>query len=339
MKKRQTYFVLLVALLISGALQAKVSNYIGASAQVADWSLMPAQSQYGTSFGVIGGAGFVYELQAGKKYSDTQFLFDLGVGAWGGMTSFIQGSNIRVELTGQRDLNGDAFDYIYELKNRRDQYNNIAVQVPLLVGFQHKAFYMLVGVKFDASIFTKAHTRTNLSTYGRYSDFGIIGVNPAMPEYQFFENEKLHTKADASLKLNMAISLELGGRIGLLTSDVGYDVPKRKMEYRLAGFIDYGIPDIHTTRTLEPFATPTLYDTNPSSENYVYNTRTMLDNTRMNDLMSTNGFASKVNSLMIGLKFTVLFQLPETGRCLLCYDAYKSLVHPRGGSRGMKYEE
>ena len=96
---------------------------------------------------------------------------------------------------------------------------------------------------------------------------------------------------------------------------------------------------MHTSRTLDALVTPTTYNTDPESPDYVYNTRTMIDGVELNDLMSTKNFASKVNNLMIGVKFTILFQLPETGRCLLCYDAYKSLVRPRGGRRGMKYEE
>ena len=339
LKNRQTYFVLLLALLISGATQAKVSNYIGATAQVADWTLMPAKSQYGSSFGPVGGVGFVYEMQAGKKYSPTRFLFDLGVGAWGGMTAFSQGSNKVVSLDGQRDLQGDPFSYVYEIKNRNDYYTNIAVQVPVLLGFQHKAFYMLVGMKFDASVFTRAHSKATLTTYGNYPDFGIIGLSPELPQYHLFANEKKHNNAPASLKLNVALSLELGGRIGVLTSDLVYDVPKRNVEYRFAGFIDYGLTDVHTSRTLDAIVTPTTYNTNPESPDYVYNTRTMIDGVELNDLMSTKNFASKVNNLMIGVKFTILFQLPETGRCLLCYDAYKSLVRPRGGRSGMKYEE
>ena len=71
----------------------------------------------------------------------------------------------------------------------------------------------------------------------------------------------------------------------------------------------------------------------------VLNTTTMVDNLVMNDIMSTSGFANKVNNLVIGLKFTILFQLPEQGQCVLCKDSYQSLVRNRGGSRGMKYEE
>ena len=182
LKNRQTYFVLLLALLISGVTQAKVSNYIGATAQVADWTLKPAQSQYGSSFGPVGGVGFVYEMQAGKKYSPTRFLFDLSVGAWGGMTAFSQGSSKVVSLDGQRDLQGDPFSYVYEIKSRKDYYTNIAVQVPVLLGVQHKAFYMLVGMKFDASVFTRAHSKAALTTYGNYPDFGIIGLPPELPD-------------------------------------------------------------------------------------------------------------------------------------------------------------
>ena len=305
--------------------------------QGGDWTLKPSDSQYSPSFGGVGGAGFLYELQAGKKYSETRFLFDLGVGAWGGMTAFIQGSVKTEELLNQLDLQKDDFDYIYEIQNRHDQYNNVAVQVPLMIGLQHNKFYMLVGAKFDASLFTKAHTSATISTYGRYKDFDDFRN---MPEYQFFTDQpKVEAPADASLNLNINVCLEMGGRIGVITNAVGYDVPKRKVEYRFAGFIDYGISDIHKSRSLAPFEKAAVYDINPASPNYVYNTRTMLDNSKMNDIMSTNGFASKVNSIMIGVKFTMLFQLPEDKKCVLCKDMYKSLVREGQSGRGVKYEE
>ena len=336
MKRHLSYFVLVVALLVSGVTEAKVYNYMGAYAQVGEWTLMPSQSAYGPSFGVNGGVGFVYELQAARKYSETRFLLDLGVGAWGGMTSYIQSSDMLVELKDQEDLQHDKFDYIYEIRNRHDRYNNLALQVPLMIGFQHNRFYMLAGVKFDANILTKAYTTANLDTYGRYKEFEN---HYNMPEYQFFQDEKLYKKADASLKLNMSASLELGGRVGFLTNSTGYDVPQRKVECRFAAFLDYGITDIHTPRSLDGFATPTLYDTDPESENYIYESRSMIENLEVNDLMSTDGFAAKVNSLVIGVKFTILFQLPEQKKCVMCKDAYVSSYRGGRSGRGVKYEE
>jgi hypothetical protein len=81
----------------------------------------------------------------------------------------------------------------------------------------------------------------------------------------------------------------------------------------------------------------------------VYNTTTMIDNLQVNDIMSTQTvntdgtvqpFAKSVNSLMVGIKFTVLFQMPEPGQCVICRDAYGSSIRSRrSSSRGMKYEE
>ena len=97
-KNQPSYWVLLFALLVSSTIQAKVYNYIGAYANVGEWTLLPTQSKYGPSFGVNGGAGAMYELQAGKKYSPTRFLFNVGVGVNGGLTSFMQGSSVTQKL-------------------------------------------------------------------------------------------------------------------------------------------------------------------------------------------------------------------------------------------------
>ena len=178
-KKHQTYWVLLLAMLFSGAVNAKVNNYVGAYANVGEWTLLPSQSNYGPSFGVAGGT-----------YSPTRFLFDVGVGAQGGMTSYIQSSNMTVPLLNQRDLDDEPFTYIYEIQDRHDQYNNLAVQVPLMIGVQHRKFYMLVGAKFVANVLTRAHTTAIVNTFGRYTDPNnqlIYDDFRNMPDYQFFE--------------------------------------------------------------------------------------------------------------------------------------------------------
>ena len=350
-KKHQSYWVLLLAVLFSGAVQAKVNSYVGAYAHVGEWTLLPSQSKYGPSFGVAGGAGFMYELQAGGAYSPTKFLFDVGVGAQGGMTSFIQSSNMTVPLDGiQHDLDDDPFTYIYELQDRHDQYNNLAVQVPILFGVQHRKFYMLAGVKVGANVLTKAHSTALVNTFGRYQDPNnqlIFDDFRNMPEYQFFEGYRLKGSARASLGMNVDLSLEIGGRLGAVYDAVGYDVPKRKIEYRLAAFADYGVLDIHTNRGLKGIVTPEGYNVGATAP--VYNTTSMIDNLQVNDIMSTQTtnpdgtvqpFAKSVNNLMVGIKFTILFQLPETGTCVICRDAYGSSLRSRRSSgRGVKYEE
>ena len=326
MKKRPSYWVFLFALLVSSTLNAKVSNYVGAFANIGEWSLLPSDSKYNTSLGVAGGAGFLYELQAGPKYSQTKFLFDVGVGLQGGMTAYLQSSSAKIPI-GLTDTDGDKLEYTYQLNNRRDQYRDFALQIPLMVGVQHRKFYALAGLKLYAHVLTKSHTTAFVTTYGHYEAFLFEDLYND-PANQFYTDYPLTKDTITSLKPDICLSLEVGGRIGLITDAVGYDVPKRKIEYRLAGFFDFGLNDIHSSESLPSFKTPTSYS--PSG---------MVENLEMNDIMRTEGFASKVNSFVIGLKFTVLFQLPEEGQCVICRDGYRSLARRHGGRRGMKYEE
>ena len=342
-KKYQSYGFLLLALLFCGSVSAKVNHYVGGYGQIGEWTLMPSSSNYGNSLGVAGGAGFVYELQAGPTYKPVRFLLDVGVGATYGMTAYIQSSNSTAKLEDQTDLNGDKFDYIYEIQDRKDKYTNLAVQIPLMVGVQFKRFYALAGLKVYANMLTKTNSSAKLTTYGTYWNEART-KHPFedmtnMPEYQFFTDEPVKKSIGTTLNLDMDLSLEIGARLGVINYAVGYDVPKRKLEYRIGAFLDYGLLDVHTSGTKQALTMPDSYDVDRYSPNYVYNTRTMIDNVEMNDVMATEGFASKVQNLMVGVKFTVLFQMPEQKKCVMCDDNYKSTAAPRGGSRGMKYEE
>ena len=350
-KKRQTYWVLLLAVLFSGTLSAKVNSYLGAYDNVGEWSMLPSESKYGPSIGVAGGAGFLFEMQAGGTYSPTRFVLDIGVGAHGGFTSYMQSNSMApVVLEKQHDLDGALFDYVYDIQERKDQYTNLAVQIPLMIGVQHKKFYMLAGVKIDANLLTRSHSSAKLNTYGVYNEFDEFRN---MPEYQFFTDKPISTSVKTQLRLNVNASLEIGGRLGFITDAVGYDVPKRKMEMRLGGFIDYGLVDLHSPRSLLPLGLINPADPNGElvelSTQYIeynngytipiYKNTTMVDKLVMNDIMSTSDFAKIVRNLCVGLKFTILFQMPEQGKCVICHDAYNSSVKSGRSGRGVKYEE
>ena len=314
-------------------LSAKVNHCVGAYANLGEWSLLLQNGKYSTSFGVAAGVGGLYELQAGPKYGQTHFLFDIGVGAWGGMTSFIQASNQDLTLPGQTDLDGDPFDYVYELRDRQDQYRHLGLSVPIMVGVAHRKFYMLAGVKLGANLLTKTRSTAMLTTYGQYE-----GLDPFvnMPEYQFFNDIPVRGGVKTDMNFNVDLSIELGGRLNPVFGGSGFDVPKSKVEYRLAGFIDYGLLDLHTAGSAEPLIAPTAYNSGETAP--VYNTTSMVDNLVMNDIMSTESFARSVNNFMLGLKFTILFHLPEPGTCILCRESQLSSAR-RGGGGGVKYEE
>jgi len=336
-KKFQSYGILLLALLFCGSVNAKVENYLGAYAQLGDWSLIPTQSSYSTSFGVAGSVGGVYELQAGPALKPTRFLFDLGLGMTGGMTAYSQSSDVRMVLANQKDLQGEPFDYVYEMQDRQDSYNSIALHLPIMFGVQHKYFYMLAGFKFYYHVWTKTRSTALLNTYGEFEAFDEFRN---MPEYQFFSNKSIKNgvKTQLGTGFDVDFSFEIGGRIGSVYDAIGFDVPDSKIEYRLAAFLDYGLVDIHKRSNQVALTLPEKYDIDPASPAYVYNGTSMVDNLVMNDIMSTTNFASKVNNLMVGLKFTVLFQMPEHKNCVLCGDSYQSLVRHSPRTR-MHYDE
>ena len=110
--------------------------------------------------------------------------------------------------------------------------------------------------------------------------------------------------------LNLDVSFEIGGRIGQVTDASGFDVPKSKVEYRLAAFADYGVLDIrqgHKGDTQQSLIIPETYNAveayNPDGKN-----QSMVDNMTTNDIITTENFAKSLNNFMVGLKFTVLFQ-------------------------------
>ena len=338
-KKLQTYCFLLLALLVSGSVSAKteVDTYVGAYAQLGEWSLLPSNSEHTGSIGVGGGVGAQFELQLGPRYSPTRFLLDVATGATGGWTAFSWAPAQTATLSNQRDLSGEAFDYVYEFLDRSDNYSNIALHVPLMVGVQHKQFYMLVGAKLGFNLWTRTTARAYATTYGVYESIGSTKGTP-MPEYQFFENKKVSTSQSSKLNMDVNLCLEIGARLGYVSNDVGYDVPKRRIEYRLAAFVDYGFFDIHVAGHNAAVSLPSTYDIDPSSPTYVYRGTSMTDQVQLNDIMRTEGFARAVNNLMVGVKFTVLFQLPKARECVAC--SYKSTIRSHGNSRrGVKYEE
>ena len=63
-KKYQLYGILLLSLLLSCNVNAKVSHYVGGYALVGEWSMLPTGSKYGNSLGAAGGLGVLYELQS-----------------------------------------------------------------------------------------------------------------------------------------------------------------------------------------------------------------------------------------------------------------------------------
>lgn len=314
-KNLKTYGIIALMLGIGTLANAQVKNYIGLWAEGGEWSLMTDKDcSYKNSMGVAGAAGLVYDLQAGH------FIMDLGVGARYGLTSFNQSSNAQIEMADQLDKDGQRFTYVYDMKDRKDQYTDLSLQVPVLLGGQWGRFYCLAGVKANLSLLTQAKSKAKLTTWGEYTEFDHF---TNMPEYQFFTDYNYNLPNNTpNFNFNLDASAEIGARLGFYTTKTGWDVPKVKTQYRLALFADYGLLNLHSNPqggALPALTPPNAYSSVGSGGQRVVND--MVAGLKLNDIMSTEAFRDhKVNNLLIGLKLTVLFELPKSPNCVICKD-------------------
>ncbi len=347
MKKLSSYIILLVAVLFSGTAMADIKHYIGAQINGGEWSLWDNAGPTGNdvSYGAAGALGFNYEMQVGPTYGETRFLLNVGLSAQAGLTVFIPKRNFTYALPGQTDNQGDTFDYTYVFTNRRDRYNKLVAQVPVLVGVQHKRFYMLAGVKVGYNALGTYKAQGQLTTYGSYPQF--IDPVTKFPATQFYDQPEPLSKDGKSVinPISVDATIEMGGRIGFLTNDKGYDVPKRVIEYRLAVFADYGVFGyakwgINEAAFMIPQGTTYSETTDMRSVVAIQDILSSKDYIPSNVKHNVNVGDYIGHNIMFGLKFTVLFLMPDKGRCVLCNDNYSGSSHrSSGGRRGMKYEE
>lgn len=299
-------FNLLVILAIFGAISANLSaqrlknrHSLGVWVEGAEWSMLVKDAEFANSLGVAGVVGGAYELQRGH------FLFDAGIGAGVGYGTFNTQDQSAVLKDAIDYIDEERFNFVYQMAKRSDDYTNLSLQIPVMVGGTWNRFYFLAGAKLYANMMTWTRVNGLLITYGDYAAYDDFRD---MPEYGFVSDKEATYKGRTNFNLDVDASIELGAKLGYLEESTGYDVPKAATQYRIAVFADYGLLDLHKSQSKAALVTPTEYTPGEG----------MLNGVTMNDILSTNGAAKMVNNLMVGVKFTVLFQLPEPRNCVIC---------------------
>jgi len=323
-KKHQTYWVLLLALLFSGSMNAELYHYVGGTVNIGEWSIQPNTTKYNLSLGAAAGLGFQYEMQVAKSVSPIRFLFDAGLAIQAGATGF----------SGCKDaeLSVPQYGFTYTFTDRRYDYLNATAVIPIMVGMQYKRLYFLAGPKIYANLLSKAYSTATVST----SDGNL--------------NKKKLTQESGwkRFNLDMDLSLEVGVRLGEMTTSTGFNKNKSKMEYRLAVFADYGLVDMLNSSIKWPdafkhgigdvYMPPTDQRNSNWQKGSGYVDKNIRDHTLvMIDVLSSNDVTRAVTNLMVGVKFTVLFQAGESKKRVY-YDDSPSIRRSRSRG-GVKYEE
>ena len=242
-------------------------------------------------------------------FRNLPFKLDVGVGGNSAWTRF-KVPDQKYALHNMVDSEGEVFDYVYDVRHRRDAYWVTSVQVPLLVGGQWGRFYFLAGAKFDMALMTISTMKAEVSTLGEYKQY----ITPLhnIPAQGFIDNMPFVQQQSVAFKPNVTASVEIGCRLGEIYKEKGFDVPSQKVQYRIAGFVDYGILDSHIATGSPLMHVPATYSAKNPLEGL--NACNVMSSKEVNDIRGA------FTTLMVGVKFTVLFQLPKSKSCVICRD-------------------
>ncbi len=240
--------------------------------------------------------GFGYELGVGYEFDLNQVMFIGGL-EFMHLNSKTSLLNFSESATYTYKPENVQLDYLYQFDRYNEKHSIGYLNVPLQVGYRfNDRFFLLAGAK------------VGLNLFGSYKQDATLDVKIADPQLAgILENVGHGTgslpvdgKEKLSLGLNVAPTVEFGMYLDEWIG--GRMVRGRRVgpSYRVSVFADYGLMNLNKSATENAFVPK------PS------NPETSIDQMTVNGLLASDKAAGKrFGNLFVGLKFAVLFQLPQ----------------------------
>lgn len=311
--RRYIVVVFLLAVAMIAPCQLRNNIYLSAEAEYA--AMFDNQKLAKPWLGGGGGIGFGYEMQYRR------FLMDVGVtAAFNRYMSKIPTSTLTYRAV---DTDGDAFDFLHTYEDNKNVSDLLTVDIPLLFGSKVGSnMYFLLGGRVQLNVYGRTQVRSFLTTTAQYDD--LIGT------FEKMENHNLSSAplAGDALRTRFGVNVALGGEIGYtfssFTRETGFDVPRTNTQYRIGLFAYYGVLDIH----------PEVNGKKALGEVFGYSGGgdTPIKYSLTHVYLSNQAAEARINNLMVGLRFTVLFKLPSPKKCVICQQD-EPLIHSAGGYR------
>ncbi|MCQ2347752.1 MAG: hypothetical protein MJZ65_01020 [Paludibacteraceae bacterium] len=267
-----------------------------------------------TPGGYDAGLGFVYEMSyswfllqvgagahfQGVRYYQDDYSFtnsDLATAMWDYDSRWLtEGKGGQLV-----DSYGLPIDVLtYQINDRRDVVRTFYLEVPVLFGGAYNGFYGLLGAKLNMALWGKIYMQQNVTSTAVYNQFN--GVSHEMDNHGY---RNLVQIKQTGKKIDFRTDV-------LLSAELGYEFRRDAGRYRLGAYVDYGLLNLAPSSDVNPF----YFD---------FDRKWNFDQFEM-----THVFASalakdcKMHNLFAGIKFTMLFSLPERDKCILCEQAKKS---------------
>ena len=233
--------------------------------------------------------------------------------------------------SGMIDTEGDAFAMQYDFSKYKDVYSIGYLNIPLKFGAKFtNGLYFLMGGKFGINVLGKAKTQAAYTTTGIYPTY----VEPLQDMGQHYYDD-FESGGSNPVKLNFDViaSLEIG-------KIMFFHKKKTRWHYRLAGFVDYSIGSYIGMNPLPAEGDNVLTNVVDNGSfmgvpgiNVADKSLTDVTIVKNNSLLtSKEALNKKLNPLVVGVKFTLLFDLGNKEPCE-CIEDWSSVWQKRNRIR------
>lgn len=223
-------------------------------------------------------------------------------------------------------------DYYMNFHKLREQQNRLSINLPIMFGAQFQRYYFMVGAKASLSLLGNFSTKSLMTTW--LVDPMIIDPLENIPNHTL-TTRQVKGKGGLDFGIDIAASAEFGVIMDEWMPEswlsIGKGRNKMPVSYRLGAFVDYGVININANapKTRGNAKTNGSFSFNPSTNTFD-NSHTVVSfpgvtadangtitvpGSVMDQVYPTSLLKShlsrdtKLNSLVVGAKFTVLFQV------------------------------
>lgn len=266
---------------------------------------------------ILGGGagilGFEYFLKHGNK--NKYFNFHLGLEAmYFNSLTRMNDFSIDSKFYYNDPLHDNLeIDYYMDFSDYRESHNNFSVGVPIMMGGEFKQFYFALGAKAKYGLVGNYFTNTNLTTWARDPEF--IEDLENLPNHNISLNN-LRTRGNLSYGLDVTVSAEMGIILDKWMSNsatiFGGVRNRKNISYRLGLFADYGVLNVRKNFAHDDIILGFPGMQSQADGRYVVPAGS-IGSVYNNSMLATDlSKDSRFNSLVVGVKFTVLVQVSDT---------------------------
>ena len=266
--------------------------------------------------------GLDTELGVGYRIFHNDFVFATSLGfAYNLYSSQLRMVDTNIDML---DTEEDPFKMHVLVDQGKDLTHAVNLTLPILVGGEWGRLYFLAGPKLSYTIYGVTSAKAMCTTSGIYERYYDDFYN--MPNHQFESEQEIRNEGNGKLKwnVNLMVHAEIGWNINTHISNRTYKSEPMKRTWFASLYMDYGLLNINS---VSQDANDVFYY-RQTDEGVKYFVTPLL--------LSKKAYDASFNNFNIGIKFTVLFQLPVEPKRYI-YDGSKNThIWKRGGTQAIK---